>query len=298
MNEHLGISFTNRSISLTVAGKNGNGLELLNTQDILYPFSFEFNAFKNEQNIDMLAERIATFVQNNNLTGCPCSVSVPMYMTQMKRAAIPPENDERILQRHFKWELENINSSEIEAFKVIKLEHEFTFGAYQESVFILVQKQILARLLKLIEKSALKADKILLDSDTLFKFLKAANLLDENKNQLIFQLDVFNVVGFLFLKGKFYNYTLHSMVGDQGGKTFEAKIAGIIENEIQHTRQLVQQLPGYDLPLQVFTTRVVTEKLQSYLAHGEVPVKKLSVDDYAEFKDINVKNIESFAVML
>ncbi len=298
MEEYLGLSFTNRSVTLACTKKQDTNTELISIQDILYPFPFEFNALLNDENIELLAERLLSYVSSNNFAGKNCVVSLPMYLVQMKRAAIPLDLDSRVVQKHLKWEVENLNSRDIDEYKIVKLDYVFSFGSYQESVFILIQKKLLRKITELVEKSSLKLQKVLLDSDTILKHLTSKNLLDPEKNQLIFQVDVFNITALFYIKGKFYNYSLHSLAEFEKEESFEQKVLSILKAESDKINSIAKQLPGAEGAIQVFVNRLITEKLYSYIKKSEMEFTELSIHANANSKEFSSNNIEAFAVTL
>lgn len=297
MEEYLGISFTNRSLSLAKVKEGDPIPQLLSTHEILYPFPFEFNALLKSENLNILEEKLSHFVENNNLNGSYCNVSLPMYLVQMKRTPIPMELDNRILQKQIVWELENINSVPIEESKVIKLGHDFRFGSYDESVFVLIQKKTIETLKQFIEGAGLKLKKLVLDSDTLLKFLMEFNLLQPAKNQIVFQIDVFNIAIYQYLDGKFFSYELVSVAEKEKETTFEQKVLKILEEKMEKFRQLVNTLPGHEYPVEAFITRLITENLSKKLKEASFPVEELVLNRVLK-EDLPAKNVESFAVML
>ncbi len=294
MEELVGISFTNRSLSLVRVAPGESHPELISSHEILYPFPFEFNALLKEENLSLLVEKVAQFVQNNHLQGRPCNVSLPMFLAQMKRAPLLKDVDVRIMQKHLVWELENINTHAIEESKVIKLAKEFRFGSYEESAFVLIPKLVIQKVKNFVEQSGLKINRLLLDSDTLLKFLNAFNLLHPAKNQLIFQIDVFNVTLFQYLDGAFFSYDLFSLA--EKDKIFEQKMVDLIQQQVTKFQKLVNTLPGYENPLNVYVTRLITDNLSRRLKELEFSVEELRLDRILEKETSS--NLESFAVML
>lgn len=297
MEEYLGISFTNRSLSLAKVKEGDQIPKLLSAYEILYPFPFEYNALLKSENLEILGEKLKQFVENNNLNGSFCNISLPMYLAQMKRAPLPLDLDNRILQKQIVWELENINSVPIEESKVIKLAHDFSFGSYYESVFVLIQKKAIETIKKFVEGTGLKLKKLVLDSDTLLKFLMSFNLLQPAKNQIVFQVDVFNIAIYQYLDGKFYSYELASVTEKEKEATFEQKVLKIVEEKMENFLQLVNSLPGYEYPVEAFITRLITENLSKKLKEANHPVEELILNHVLN-EDLPAKNIESFAVIL
>jgi len=298
MEEYLGISFTNRSVSLARVKEGDPHPQLLSTHDILYPFPFEFNALLKNENLEALEEKLKLFVENNNLQGTLCNVSLPMFLIQMKRTPLPSDLDNRILQKQFVWEMENINSMPIEENKFIKLGHEFSFGSYEESVFVLIQKKIIETLRQFIENCGLQLKKMVLDSDTMLKYLQKFNLLHPAKNQIVFQIDVFSITIYHYLDGNFFSYDLSSITEMAGENTFEQKVIKILKEKVDKFQQLVNGLPGYEYPVEVYVTRLITDNLSKKLKEElQYSVEELTLNRVLE-DETSAKNIEPFAVML
>ncbi|WP_457565966.1 hypothetical protein [Caldithrix abyssi] len=296
MEEYLGISFTNRSLSLTRVHESEEHPKLISTHEILYPFPFEFNALFNEENFNLLVEKLTQYVQNNNLQGMLCNVSLPMYLAQIKRAPLPYDADSRVLQKHLVWEMENIGTRPLEDTKVVKLDHEFRFGSYEESVFALTPKSIIQKIKELIEKSGLKIRRLLLDCDTILKLLKKFNFLNPAKNQLVFQIDVFSVTLFHYMDGAFYSYDLFTFAEKEKEKNFEQKVIRLLEEQVEKFTNLVNMLPGYEYPLDVYVSRLITESLSRKMKDLDFQVHEIRMDKLLGEK-LPV-TIESYAVML
>ncbi|APF16767.1 hypothetical protein Calab_0933 [Caldithrix abyssi DSM 13497] len=296
MEEYLGISFTNRSLSLTRVHESEEHPKLISTHEILYPFPFEFNALLNEENFNLLVEKLTQYVQNNNLQGMLCNVSLPMYLAQIKRAPLPYDADSRVLQKHLVWEMENIGTRPLEDTKVVKLDHEFRFGSYEESVFALTPKSIIQKIKELIEKSGLKIRRLLLDCDTILKLLKKFNFLNPAKNQLVFQIDVFSVTLFHYMDGAFYSYDLFTFAEKEKEKNFEQKVIRLLEEQVEKFTNLVNMLPGYEYPLDVYVSRLITESLSRKMKDLDFQVHEIRMDKLLGEK-LPV-TIESYAVML
>ncbi len=297
MEEILGLSFTNRSVAIAQINPNdevGNGVSV---HDVLYPFPFEFNMILNEQNVELLTDRIGHHV-SNNFQGKFCAFSLPMYMAQIKRAALPADLDERIVQKHLQWEVENLSARELSEYKVIKLDHSFLFGTHQEYVFVLIQKKILQTIQKLAEKSALELKKVLLDFDTIHKYLTHFNLLDEQKNQIVFQIDAFYVTTLVYLNGLFYDYSLQPLTQNSEDKTFEEQVAAVISSEMERVKSVVAQLPQENQEFQVFTTRLLTDLLAKRLDEAGIKAGHLSLEKQLAKTGISSNNIEAYAVIL
>ncbi len=295
MDEYVGISFTNRSLSVALAKTQNQQLELISTQEMLYPFPFEFNALLKKENLEILSEKLSAFIESNNLKDHECFISLPMFLAQMKRFPLPEELDTKILQKHFVWELENLGATAVEQTKVIKLAHEFSFGSYEESAFYLIPKSTVDKVKNFIEKTGLKLKRMILDSDTILKFLKSYNLLHPAKNQLVFQVDVFSVSSFAYLDGNFYSYDLSTL--SEIGNSFEENVLEIIKEKISSLQQIINTLPGYEYNIDVYITRLTTNELMQKLNEGEVNAVEINLAKILE-QDITTKNIEPFAVML
>ena len=298
MEEFLGLSFTNRSIALAHTKQNNADVELISIQDILYPFPFEFNMMLNAENLGLLADRIENYVVDNDLVGKEFAISLPMYMAQLKRAALPSDIDERIVQKHLQWEVESLSARGLQEYKVVKLDHSFLFGTYQEYVFVLIQRKILESIKQLADKSSLQLKKVLLDSDTILKYLQHFGLIEEQKNQIIFQIDAFHITTFVYLNGLFFDYSLRSLSYSTEGKSFEARVMIILKEEIERVRSVLGQLPQVSQNIQIFSTRLVTDQMKKYFKKKELQIMELSISSQVKEKGFSSNNIESYAVTL
>ncbi len=298
MEEFLGISFTNRSIVLAHTQKTEDSTELKSIQDILFPFPFEFNAMLDDQKVELLADRIADYVQENDLSDKECVVSLPMYMAQVKRAALPADLDERIVQKHLQWEVENLNARELSEYKVVKLDHSFMFGTYQEYVFVLIQKKILDSIKKIAQKTSLKIRKVLLDFDTILKYLNRFEFVQAQKNQVVFQIDAFQVSTFIYLNGLFFDYALQSLGNGMQNEHFEERVLQIIQSEMERIRSVFSQLPQVGQELQLFATRLITAPLRKALKENDLHLQELSIKSQLGNERFPSENIEAFGVTL
>ncbi len=298
MEEFLGLSFTNRSIVFAHVKKSEDASQLVSIRDILYPFPFEFDWILNEKNLDVLGERIADYAQDNNLIESECIVSLPMYMAQVKRAALPTDSDERIVQKHLQWEAENLNARELSEYKVVKLDHSFMFGTYQEYVFVLVQKKILESIKTMAQKGALKIRKVLLDFDTILKYLQTYHLVQPQQNQVVFQIDAFQISTFVYLNGLFFDYSLQSLGFDMQDENFEARALHIVQSELERIRTVFSQLPQVDQDLQLFSTRLMTTPLRKRLRENNIHLQELSIKSQLNNDRFPSDNIEAYGVTL
>lgn len=298
MKEFLGISFTNRSIVIAHTQKTDDTANLVSMRDILYPFPFEFNMILNPENIDLLAERLGDYLADNQLQDKECVVSLPMYMAQFKRAALPTELDDRIVQKHLQWEVENLNSRELSEYKVVKLDHSFLFGTYQEFVFVLIQKKILQSIKQIAQKASLNVVKVLLDFDTVLKYLQQFDLIEAHKNQVVFQIDAFQVSTFLYLNGLFFDYSLQSLGNLAEKEDFETRVLNAVQSELERIRSVLSQLPQVDQALQLFSTRIMTDTLRRRFTENQLDVRELSVNAQFENAAFPSDNIEAFGVTL
>ncbi|RLD16102.1 hypothetical protein DRI50_02705 [candidate division KSB1 bacterium] len=298
MEEFLGISFTNRSIVIAHTQKTEDAVKLVSMQDVLYPFPFEFNMILNPDNLELLAERIGEFLQNNNLGDKKCVVSLPMYMAQMKRAALPTELDDRIVHKHLQWEVESLNARDLSEYKVVKLDHSFVFGTYQEFIFALIQKKILDSIKLIAQKSSLNVTKVLLDFDTLLKYLRHFQLVEDHKNQIVFQIDAYQVGVFVYLNGLFYDFSLHSLGYETKNEKYESRVLEVIQEELKRIRSILSQLPHVDQEIQLFATRLVTNQLRRLFHENDLQVLELSLESQLKEAECSTANIEAFSVTL
>ncbi len=298
MKESLGISFANRSIVIAHTQKTDGTANLLSMRDILYPFPFEFNMILNPENIDLLAERIGDYLVNNHLENTECFVSLPMYMAQFKRAALPTELDDRIVQKHLQWEVENLNSRELSEYKVVKLDHSFLFGTYQEFVFVLIQKKILQSIKQMAQKASLNVTKVLLDFDTILKYLQQFELIEVHKNQVVFQIDAFEVGTFLYLNGLFFDYSLQSLGNGDEQDEYETRVLKVVQSELERIRSVLSQLPQVDQNVQLFSTRIMTDALRRLLAQNKLDVQELAINVQLNNTSFSSNNIEAYGVTL
>ena len=298
MEEFLGISFTNRSIVLAHTQKTDDAVQPVSIQDILYPFPFEFNMILNPENFDLLAERIGDYLSNNDLNDKPCAISLPMHLAQVKRAALPSDLDDRIVQKHLQWEVENLNARALPEYKVVKLDHSFMFGTYQEYVFVLIQKKILESIKQIAQKASLKVSKVLLDFDTILKYLRRFDLVEAHKNQIVFQIDAFQVNAFIYLNGLFFDYSLHTLAYETKSENYEAKVLEIIQNELERIRSVLSQLPQVDQELQLFSSRLVTNQMRKLFEKNNLNVQELSIGAQLKEAGFSSNNIEAYGVTL
>lgn len=298
MEEFLGLSFSNRSVAFAQTRQDQGAEELIFIQDILYPFPFEFNMILNDENIGLLADRIGNYVTNNELTGKLCALSLPMYMAQIKRAALPADLDDRIVQKHLQWEVESLSARELAEYKVVKLDHSFLFGMYEEYVFVLIQKKILENIKKLTDKSGLQLSKVLLDFDTILKYLNHFNLIDEQKSQIIYQIDAFHVTTFVYLNGLFFDYSVRSLSQNPESHSFEDQVLTIMDAELERVRSVLVQLPQAGRDIQLFSTRLVTDQLKRHLQNKGLDVMDLSINAQLGENGFSSNNIEAYAVTL
>lgn len=298
MEEFLGISFTNRSIVLAHTQKTNDSIQLVSIQDILYPFPFEFNMILNPENVDSLAERIGDYLLNNNLGDKECVISLPMYMAQIKRAALPTELDDRIVQKHLQWEVENLNARELSEYKVVKLDHSFMFGTYQEFVFVLIQKKILESIKRIAQKSSLKVTKVLLDFDTIIKYLRWFDLVETQKNQIVFQIDAFQISVFIYLNGLFFDYSLHTLGYDTENENYELQVVEVIRGVLERIRSVLSQLPQVAQELQLFSLRLTTDQLRKLFEKNNINIRELSIGLQLGNTEFSSTNIEAYGVTL
>ena len=298
MEEFLGISFTNRSIVLAHTQKTNDSIQLVSIQDILYPFPFEFNMILNPENVGSLAERIGDYLLNNNLGDKECVISLPMYMAQIKRAALPTELDDRIVQKHLQWEVENLNARELSEYKVVKLDHSFMFGTYQEFVFVLIQKKILESIKRIAQKSSLKVTKVLLDFDTIIKYLRWFDLVETQKNQIVFQIDAFQISVFIYLNGLFFDYSLHTLGYDTENENYELQVVEVIQGVLERIRSVLSQLPQVAQELQLFSLRLTTDQLRKLFEKNNINIRELSIGSQLGNTEFSSTNIEAYGVTL
>lgn len=299
MNNIFALSFSNSNFHIVHLTQNDDQEELLSLNTYDYPFTFNFdNLFEPEQ-INAIGNIVNQQKERANIDDLSIMVSLPLNYALQKKIALPVDVEQSVINKQVEWELSHYLPGQLSDFKVIMTDSNFEFSGYKEVLFICIRKNIINNINSLAQISNSILSKLLVENFALENFINKRNIINTQKNQILFNIDSIQLISHFYFAGRYYN-SYSENINPLKSNTFEERILKLTKEQYLSIKNLNEQLPfGEGKELEVFVygqalTDSLVEKMQENFSCS---VEKFNGSDYSKVENMEIaKYIEALGI--
>jgi hypothetical protein len=243
MKNKFGISLTSAGINISAFSEAEDGASVISSDIIPFGFDFSYDILFSEENLIKLSASLDRYRDRSGIAQMQINFSIPLNYAHIKRIAVMPGFDAKLLQAQVNWELEHYLPETIGNYKVIKSDQEYDFGSYKEIVVVCIMRSLLEKVKTISSQANMVLNKVLIDHFSIENYLKRFKLINSNKNQIVLRIDPFNVITYLFLKGIYYTHYFDLTDISNSSISRNDKILELVKDRINQIEIMVEQLP-------------------------------------------------------
>jgi len=243
MNDVYGIAFSTSGLHLSHLSIEKEPRRVISTDLIPYGFEFSFDRLLGEENLSLLSAELNSYQAQNKITQFILNISLPVNFSHIKRIAISPGADPKLIQAQVNWELNHYLPGAIEEYKILKSEQEYEFNSYREIGVICILHSLLNRLKDFAIQSNAVLNKILIDNYSVENYLKYFDLFSTLKNQIVIRIDSFFINTQLFIAGNYYTHYFDLLSGSNSTLSRNERVLELVKDRINLIGSTLEQLP-------------------------------------------------------
>jgi len=244
MKDIFGISLADTEFQLIHVFADDNLKTLQTLKNYSYLSNTAFDNALNPENLTHISDIILNYKNKNHISELGINFSIPVNFAKTKRVAVPLDASPTIIHNQIEWELNNYLGSSKGDYKIIKTENEVTFDNYKEVLMIAIKKDLIENINILTKKLGAELNLLSLNIFSVENYLKANELVNETKNQLVFKVGRYHLDTYLYIGGDYYfsfTDTIHNLNMDNGEEI--KRILMLTKDRHKKCLNLIDQIP-------------------------------------------------------
>ena len=299
MNNIFALSFSNSNFHIVNFTQNNDHKELISLNTFDYPFTFNFNNLFELENITSIGNIVKQQKEKANIDDLSVMVSIPLNHALQKKIALPIEIDQEIINEQVEWELSHYLPGQLMEYKVIMTNSKFEFSNYKEVLFVCIRKDIISNINSLAQISEGVLRKLLVENFALENFINKQNIINPQKNQILFNIDSIQLISHFYFNGVYYS-SYSENINPLKSNTFEEKILKLTKEQYLNIKNLNEQLPfgeGKELEIFLYGQALTDSILKKMQENFSCSIEEFNGANYSNDENMEIaKYVEALGI--